>query len=529
MNAPMSSHNKDSSANSSPRRIKRIMIANRGEIALRIIRAARDLGIETVALYSDADQFSLHVKLADYSVRLAGNTPLETYLNVPVLIQALKDSKADAVHPGYGFLSESADFAEAVTAAGAKFIGPSAASMRKMGDKIEAKKLMKSHKVQCVPGSENPLKDVEDLRRHVKEVGFPMILKASAGGGGRGMRVVRTENDLAESFAACTREAASYFGNPAVFCERYIENPRHIEVQVLFDEHGNGVHLFERDCSIQRRHQKLIEEAPSMFLNAEQRAEIGRRAVVAAKAAGYSSAGTIEFICESPEKIYFMEMNTRIQVEHTVSEEISDIDLVRWQILVASGETLAFKQEDIHLRGWSFEARINAEDPAKGFLPGPGRVNQVRFPAGPGIRVDSHLYAGYEIPQFYDSMVAKLIVWGPTREIAIERMLRALSEFEIDGVPTTSKFHEAVLRHPLFRAGTFNTGFIEQQAEYFKGVFGTVPEGCEDHASLLAALLAVEENRRPVDSGIGGSVAVKSERSLWRDRARLEATNRGGA
>lgn len=344
------------------------------------------------------------------------------------------------------------------------------------------------------------------------------------------MRVVRSDGDLAESFAACTREAASYFGNPAIFCERYIENPRHIEVQVLFDEHGNGVHLFERDCSIQRRHQKLIEEAPSLFLNDVQRAEIGRRAVTAAKAAGYSSAGTIEFICESPERIYFMEMNTRIQVEHTVSEEISDIDLVRWQILVASGEKLAFKQEDIHLRGWAFEARINAEDPAKGFLPGPGRVNQVRFPAGPGIRVDSHLYSGYEIPQFYDSMVAKLIVWGPTREIAIERMLRALSEFEIDGVPTTAKFHEAVLRHPLFRAGTFNTGFIDQQAEYFKKAFGAVPEEHQTHAALLAAVLAVEELRRPasVASESKGTSVSNHERSLWRDRARLEATNRGG-
>ena len=508
------------------RPIKRILIANRGEIAVRIIRAAKDLGVETVALYSDADQFSLHVKLADFAVNLPGNTPTETYLNIPAIVAAIKVSKADAVHPGYGFLSENADFADAVTAAGAKFIGPSSKAMRLMGDKVEAKRLMKQHKVPCVPGSENPLKDVDDLKKHALEVGFPMILKAAAGGGGRGMRVVRKMDELAEAFAACTREATSYFGNPAVFCERYIENPRHIEVQVLFDEHGHGVHLFERDCSVQRRHQKLIEEAPSKFLNAEQRAEIGRRAVVAAKAAGYASAGTIEFICESPERVYFMEMNTRIQVEHTVSEEISNMDLVRWQILIACGEPLTIKQEEIPLRGWAIEVRINAEDPAKGFLPGPGRVNQVRFPAGPGVRLDTHLYPGYEIPQFYDSMVAKLIVWGPSRDIAIERMLRALSEFEIDGVPTTAKFHEAVLRHPIFREGTMNTGFVEQQAEYFKEIFGRVSSEYSDHAALLAAILAVEDQTKANAPRL--QPTATAARSLWHERARLESTHRGG-
>jgi acetyl-CoA carboxylase biotin carboxylase subunit len=510
--------------------IKRLLIANRGEIAVRIIRAAQDLGIETVALYSDADQFSLHVKLADYAVRLPGNTPAETYLNIPVIVAAVKSSKADAVHPGYGFLSENADFADAVTNAGAKFVGPSAKAMRLMGDKIAAKHLMKEHKVPCVPGSENPLRDVEDLQQHAKSIGFPMILKAAAGGGGRGMRVVRTMKELDEAFAACTREAQSYFGNPAVFCERYIENPRHIEVQVLFDEHGNGIHLFERDCSIQRRHQKLIEEAPSLFLNPEQRAEIGRRAVVAAKASGYASAGTIEFICESPEKVYFMEMNTRIQVEHTVSEEISDVDLVRWQILIACGEKLPFKQEDIKLRGWAIEARINAEDPAKGFLPGPGRVNQVRFPAGPGVRIDSHLYSGYEIPQFYDSMVAKLIVWGPSREIAIERMKRALAEFEIDGVPTTAKFHEAVLRHPTFLEGSHNTGFLEKEAAYFKDAFSLNDRDLNARAALLAAVLASEDQAR----GSAGSSAQTSGKtseatgSLWRARGRVSAITKGG-
>ena len=501
--------------------LKRLLIANRGEIAVRIIRAAKDLGFETVAIYSDADQYSLHTKLADYAVRLPGNTATETYLNVPRLLEAIKTSKADCVHPGYGFLSENADFAEAVAKVGAKFIGPSPKAMRLMGDKIHAKRLMKEHKVPCTPGCENPLKDVADLKQHAKEIGYPMILKAAAGGGGRGMRVVRSDADLAESFAACTREAQSYFGNPEVFCERYIENPRHIEVQVLFDEHGNGVHLFERDCSVQRRHQKLIEEAPSSFLSHAQRMEIGKRAVTAAKAAGYASAGTIEFICESSDRVYFMEMNTRIQVEHTVSEEITNIDLVAWQLRIAQGEKLPFTQDDIKLRGWAIEARINAEDPAKDFLPSPGRVNNVRFPAGPGVRVDTHLYSGYEIPSFYDSMVAKLIVWGETREIAMKRMVRALNEFEIDGVPTTAKFHEAVLRHPIFIEGKMNTGFVEQQAEYFKKEFATMPAQFDEHAAILAALVAVEDQQKGQVQA-GTSAGNAKPRSRWLDQSRIE-------
>lgn len=515
---------------SGPLPLKRVLIANRGEIAVRIIRAAKDLGLETVAIYSDADQFSLHVKLADYAINLSGNTAVETYLNIPKIISAIKESKADSVHPGYGFLSENADFAEAVENAGAKFIGPSPKAMRLMGDKVEAKRLMKAHNVPCVPGSENPLKDVADLERHAKDIGFPLILKAAAGGGGRGMRVVRQLTELSDAFAACTREATSYFGNPAVFCERYIENPRHIEVQVLFDENGNGVHLFERDCSIQRRHQKLIEEAPSLYLSAEQRHEIGRRAVVAAQASKYSSAGTIEFIAESPDKVYFMEMNTRIQVEHTVSEEISGIDLVRWQILVACGRSLTFTQDQLTPRGWAIEARINAEDPAKGFLPAPGRVHHVRFPAGPGVRVDTHLYPGYEIPQYYDSMVAKLIVWGETRDVAVARMKRALAEFEIDGVPTTARFHEAVLSHPAFLEGSFNTGFIEKEAQYFQHYFSSVPAEYSETSALLTAVIAVQDQQGPPVGATTstGQIPSPGEPSIWRDRARMECVRRGG-
>jgi acetyl-CoA carboxylase biotin carboxylase subunit len=500
--------------------IKRILIANRGEIAVRVIRAAKELGIETVAIYSDADQHSLHIRLADFAVRLPGNSSAETYLNVPKIVEAIQSSGADAVHPGYGFLSENADFADAITKAGAKFIGPSSKAMRLMGDKIEAKRLMKQHKVQCTPGSEGPLKDLEDLKAHAKTIGYPMILKATAGGGGRGMRVVRSDQDLAESFAACQREATSYFGNPDVFCERYIENPRHIEVQVLFDEHGHGVHLFERDCSVQRRHQKLIEEAPSSFLSHDQRMEIGRRAVVAAKAAGYASAGTIEFICESPEHVYFMEMNTRIQVEHTVSEEISNIDLVKWQIRIAEGQPLLIKQEDIKLRGWAIEARINAEDPAKGFQPGPGVVRSIRFPAGPGIRVDSHLYPGYEIPQFYDSMVAKLIVWAEDRMTAIQRMKRALSEFEIEGVPTTAKFHEAVMCHPIFIDGKMNTSFVEKEQEFFKRKMSEVSELGAEESSLMAAIL-VADSQGSGFSAAATATAVTSQQSRWKDSGRF--------
>ncbi|MCX6119299.1 MAG: acetyl-CoA carboxylase biotin carboxylase subunit [Proteobacteria bacterium] len=499
--------------------IKKILIANRGEIAVRVIRAAKELGIQTVAVFSDADQFSLHVKLADFAVRLPGNTSAETYLNVPVLVKAIKESQADAVHPGYGFLSENADFVDAVTMAGAKFIGPSAKAMRLMGDKIAAKRLMKEHKVPCTPGSEGPLKDLNDLQNHAKTVGYPMILKATAGGGGRGMRVVRTDADLAEAFAACTREAISYFGNPAVFCEKYIENPRHIEVQVLFDEQGNGVHLFERDCSVQRRHQKLIEEAPSSYLSHDQRMEIGRRAVTAAKAAGYASAGTIEFICESPDHVYFMEMNTRIQVEHTVSEEITNIDLVKWQIRVAQGEVLSMKQEDIKLRGWAIEARINAEDPAKGFLPSPGVVSSVRFPSGPGIRIESHLYPGYEIPQYYDSMVAKLIVWGEDRKTAMARLNRALGEFEIAGVPTTAKFHEAVLRHPIFIDGKMTTSFVEKEADFFKQEFLKVQSEDVDVAALLAAVFAADDQNLSQSGTLANSDSV-GLRSRWFDSAR---------
>lgn len=499
------------------RDFKRVLIANRGEIALRIIRTLRDLGLESVAVYSDADEQSRHRFEADFAVHLPGTASVDTYLKIPVLVQAIKTSGADAVHPGYGFLSENGAFADAVVAAGAVFIGPSSHAMDVMGNKIHARTLMMEHGVPVVPGSKEPIKDAADLLRLAHEIGYPLILKAANGGGGRGMRVVRQDAELAESFAACTREAVAYFGSADVFCERYVETPRHIEFQVLFDSHGNGVHLFERDCSVQRRHQKLFEEAPSPYLSDAQRQRIGAAAVAAAKASGYCGAGTIEFICESPDKAYFMEMNTRIQVEHPVTEMITGIDLIAAQIHVARGKPLPFKQEDIVLRGWSCEARINAEDPARDFAPGPGLVSHVTLPQGPFVRVDTHLYAGYTIPSAYDSMVAKVITWGRDRDEACRRMRRALQELRLDGVPTTARFHEALLAHPAFQRGDFSTRFIEQNAAYFQEALAGSAGHPDDEA--VAALLAATVKA----AALGQTRLIIEPRSQWQEAARKDA------
>ncbi len=502
---------------------QRVLIANRGEISVRICRALRDLGLQSIAVYSDADRDSAQRKFADFAVHLPGNTAAETYLNIPALLDAAKRAGADAVHPGYGFLSENADFAAAVTKAGMKFIGPSVHAMHLMGDKVEAKRLMKQNAIPTVPGSDEPLASAEALLAVAKKIGYPLIVKAAAGGGGRGMRVVRKEADIADAFAACTREAQSYFGNPAVFCEKYIENPRHIEFQILCDEHGNGVHLFERDCSIQRRHQKLIEEAPSTFLNVEQRARLGDFAVRAAKAAGYAGAGTIEFICEGPEQCYFMEMNTRIQVEHTVTEMITGIDLVTQQLRVARGESLTFTQADIKLHGWGFEARINAEDPLREFAPTPGRISKVHLPAGPFVRTDSHLYSGYEIPSYYDSMVAKILTWGNTRDEAAERMLRALSEVEITGVSTTARFQEILFAHPKFRAGDFTTSFLEQNMPALLAAMREIQAQDLENGALLAAVLLQLEQQQTQPITTSGS--AENNRQAWAERAKRDAIN----
>lgn len=442
------------------RPLKRVLIANRGEIACRIARTLTDLGIESVAIYSEADKDSMHTRLATYCVPLKGTLSKDTYLNMPRLLEVLDQTGADAVHPGYGFLSENALFAKSVQDAGKVFIGPSHSAMDAMGDKVKAKKLMISHGVPVVPGSDGELGSFEELRQVADRIGFPLIIKASAGGGGRGMRVVTETEGLKSAYDACRREAESYFAHPGVFCERYVSNPRHIEFQVLFDNHGNGVHLFERDCSIQRRHQKLIEEAPSLFLDDASRMRLGAFAVDAGRSVGYSGVGTVEFICESKDQCYFMEMNTRIQVEHPVTEMITGVDLIKQQILVAQNHPLSFKQEDLKIKGWSFEARINAEDATQGFAPQSGRIEHLHLPAGPFVRMDTHIYPGYQIPDAYDSMIAKCISWGATRDEARHRLLRALKEFQLHGFKTTADFHERLCQMPAFIEGDFNTGFL---------------------------------------------------------------------
>lgn len=474
---------------------KRVLIANRGEIAIRIIRTLRDLGIESVAVYSDVDRDSLHVSLADYAIHLKGQSSADTYLNIPKLIQCIKTSRSDGVHPGYGFLAENGDFAEAIQKeTSAKFIGPSPEAIRLMGDKIGARRLMKEKGVATVPGCDYALTSLSELEKVVDSVGFPVILKASGGGGGRGMRIVHKKEDLKENFESCTREAKAAFSNPEIFCERYLQNPRHIEFQILCDKVGNGVHLFERECSIQRRHQKLFEEAPSLFLNEEQRAKYGNVALKVAKAVNYEGTGTIEFIGENPDNLFFMEMNTRIQVEHTVSEMVTGLDIVAEQIYVAAGEKLRFAQEDLQLNGWSMEARINSEDPSKGFLPQGGTIQKLHLPNGPYVRVDTHIYPGYEVPLDYDSMLLKLISYGRSREEASRRMQRALQEIMIDGVPTTISFHEALIRHKDFLEGRFSTAFLEKEKEYFdKGPQKEASILDDKHAALLAGLLFVNK------------------------------------
>ncbi len=494
---------------------KKILIANRGEIALRIMRSCRELGIPSVAIYSDADALSQHRKYANEAIRLPGRTSAETYLNIPKIIEAVKLSGADAVHPGYGFLSENSDFCRAVIEAGATFIGPSVEAMHLLGDKVQAKDLMRKFNVPLVPGSPGALQSLEHLREVIRDAGYPMILKAAAGGGGRGMRIIRQDADVKDAYELCKREALSYFGNDMIFAERYIINPRHIEVQVLADG-KEGVHLFERDCSVQRRHQKLIEEAPSAYLNPEQRARLGEIAVTAALAAKYEGVGTVEFICEAPDRAYFMEMNTRIQVEHPVTELITGVDLIQEQIYVAATKAMRLKQNDIHLRGWAMETRINAEDPAQDFMPSPGQIQHLQLPAGPGVRVDTHIYNGYTIPSEYDSMIAKFITYGATREDAVCKMRRALSDFEIEGVPTTAKFHELVLKHPAFLSGEFDTGFLQT---YQKDIETGLKGGSSD--TTYGPILAAFQTQSAADSR---APALDHQTSAWQQRARLEAT-----
>ena len=439
----------------------KILIANRGEIALRIIRACKELGIETVAVYSEADRDSLHVRFADEAVCVGPSNSTHSYLNIPSLISAAEITNADAVHPGYGFLSESAHFAEVCESCDLQFIGPSSKVISQMGDKALAKETMKNAGVPIIPGSDGVVPSLEDAKKIAKEIGFPIIIKAVAGGGGRGMRVVREMTKLESNFRAAQAEAQASFGNAALYMEKFFEQPRHIEVQILGDNHGNVVSLGERDCSIQRKHQKLIEESPSPAVTQAMREEMDDAVTRGARQVGYNSAGTIEFLMTETGEFYFMEMNTRIQVEHPVTEEVFDIDLIKEQIAVAAGKEIPEQLKRFKIRGHAIECRINAEDPRRGFRPSPGKLTSFHVPGGVGVRVDTHAYAQYVIPPFYDSLLAKLITHGRNRDEAIERMVRALEEFVIEGVATTVPLHQAILSNDVFRSGNFNTKFLE--------------------------------------------------------------------
>lgn len=442
---------------------KKILIANRGEIALRIIRACHEMNIEAAIIYSEADKESLPVKLADESYCIGPAPSAQSYLSIPAIISAAELSKAEAIHPGYGFLAENPSFTQVCADHQIVFIGPSAETMQKMGDKSLAREIARSAKVQVVPGSKKALKDLKEALKLAKKIGYPVIIKAVAGGGGRGMRIVQNPEEMKKHLETAGSEAQAAFGDAQLYLEKYLVSPRHIEIQILADKFGNTIYLGERECSIQRRHQKLIEEAPSPALTSKLREKMGLAAVRIAKAVNYVGAGTVEFLFEPSGRFYFMEMNTRIQVEHPVTEMVTGIDLIREQIKIAAGEKLIYKQKDIELIGHAIEMRINAEDPEKSFLPCPGTLTLFFPPGGPGVRVDSHVFPGYQIPPNYDSLIAKLIVHDSSRKAAIARALRALDEFIIDGVKTTVSFHQKVLNNPSFRKGTFSTHFIEEE------------------------------------------------------------------
>ena len=443
-----------------PRKFRKILIANRGEIALRIIWACKEMGIGTVTVHSEADRDSLHVRFADQSICIGGAPSAQSYLNIPAVISAAEITNVDAIHPGYGFLAESSYFAEICEACNIKFIGSKSSVIKLMGDKVEARRAMQAAGVPILPGSPDPLESEVEALKLAREIGFPVIIKAAAGGGGRGMRIVRTEAELGPALETASNEALAAFKNGDVYIERYIERPRHVEIQVMADEFGNCVHLGERDCSVQRRHQKLIEEAPSPALSRELREKMGRVAVEACKRVGYSSAGTVEFLLDEDGRFYFMEMNTRIQVEHPVTEMITLADIVRNQIRVAEGEELAYAQEDVIFAGHAIECRINAEHPET-FVPSPGLITACNLPGGPGVRVDTAIYPGYFVPPYYDSLIAKLIVHARTRELAIARMRRALESMVIEGIKTTIPLHLKIMDDPQFQSGDFSTKFLE--------------------------------------------------------------------
>ena len=451
------------------KQIEKVLVANRGEIAIMVMRTCREMEIRTVAVYSGADRTSLHVRYAHEAYFIGAAPSSESYLNIEKIIDAAKKSGADAIHPGYGFLSENPAFARRCQQEGIIFIGPSAEVMLTMGDKIKAREAMKKAGIPVVPGTEGSISDEKEALKLIREIGLPVMIKAAAGGGGKGMRLVNHEEDIEKSLRAARSEAMASFGDDAVYIEKYITSPHHIEFQILMDSHGNAVHLFERECSVQRRHQKMIEETPSPLMTPELRKTMGDTAVAAAKAVNYLGAGTIEFLVDNNLNYYFLEMNTRLQVEHPITELITGVDLVKQQIKIAMGMSLAFTQGELVQRGHAIECRINAEDPDNNFMPAPGKVHKIKEPSGLGIRIDGYVYEGYEIPIYYDSMISKLIVWGKTRDIAIQRMRRALYEYKITGVKTSIKFLEKIMQCKDFTEGKYDTHFIENNKENLTG------------------------------------------------------------
>ena len=500
---------------------KKILVANRGEIALRVIRAAHELGVEAVAVYSEPDRLAPHVLAADEAYLIGPAPSAQSYLRGDVLIEVAKKSGAEAIHPGYGFLSERAPFIQAVRDAGLVFIGPSPEAVTAMGDKTEARKRATAAGVPVVPGTQDPLADAAEARRVAAEVGYPVLLKAAAGGGGKGMRIVRSEDEIERAFESAGNEAQAAFGDRSVYVEKFLEGPRHIEIQLLADRHGNTLHLGERECSIQRRHQKLIEEAPSAVLTPDERAAMGAMAVAAAKAVGYEGAGTVECLYQDG-AFYFLEMNTRIQVEHPVTELVTGVDLVQWQIRVAAGEPIPFTQDDVRFQGHAIECRITSEDPFNSFLPSTGRIGELTLPSGPGVRWDGGIATGVEVGLSYDPMLAKLIVHAPTRIQAVERMKRALLELRIEGVDTSVPFHLRVMDEPDFRAGNIDIKYLEKHEHLLEAA----PADEAVRVAALAAALLEEERRatrsiaRPAASGAGsdGGGSAWRGRGGWRGR-----------
>jgi acetyl-CoA/propionyl-CoA carboxylase biotin carboxyl carrier protein len=514
----------------------KILVANRGEIAVRVMRTCKELGITAVAVYSDVDRDALHVRHADEAYALGGQTAAESYLNTGAILDAIRRSGAEAVHPGYGFFSENADFARAVAGAGVTWIGPPPEAIESMGDKVTSRRTAQAAGVPGVPGTMDPLESPDEVVAFARTHGYPVAIKAAFGGGGRGLRVVQDEASVADAMESAQREAQAYFGRAEVYVERYLERPRHIEMQIFCDVHGNGVFLGERDCSVQRRHQKLIEESPAAGLSDETRQAMGKAALEVARACGYTNAGTVEFLYEDGE-FFFLEMNTRLQVEHCVTEMVTGIDLVAEQIRVAAGEPLSFTQDSVDRRGHAIECRINAEDPAKGFRPAPGIITRFSIPSGFGVRVDAGYEQGTAVSQYYDNLMAKLVAWGPDRESARRRALRALSEFRIEGVPSTIPAHVALLAHPDFVAGRHSTKWLEEEVDATllippTAVAPPVPDGAEE---LVARILPVEVDGRRFDVRVwlpdapevvaaGAPAAARP-----RGRARSQAALGGGA